>query len=288
MKERATSGPTDVPTAPAPDTETAADTHTGTMPRTDAGTDTATQATTDAGTGTAPQATTALGAPAPADSGGPVGDDAVRAAKRTMRRELLAARSRLSKSRLRGTAGPLARQALSLPELAHARTVAGYVSMGTEPDTRQLLTALRDRGVRVLLPVLLPDKDLDWALFEGPERLHRVARPGMSVLSEPEGPRLGPETVVTADVVLLPGLAVDHGGMRLGRGGGSYDRALARLAEAGVQPALVTLLHDGEVVPRVPAERHDQPVGAAVTPSAVWRFTPPHGHRATAPPRHRA
>lgn len=206
------------------------------------------------------------------DAASPVADGAVRAAKRALRRELLAARSRLSPAALRRVAGPLARRALSLPEIAHARTVAGYVSVGSEPDTSALLTALRDRGVRVLLPVLLPDRDLDWAVYEGPERLRRTALPGLSVLSEPDGPRLGPESVVTVDAVLLPGLAVDHGGVRLGRGGGSYDRALARLAAAGAHPALVVLLHDGEVVPRVPAEPHDRRVTAAVTPGRVWRF----------------
>ena len=199
------------------------------------------------------------------------GDD-TRTAKRVLRRHLLAARSRLTPAEVRATAGPLARHALALPELAHARTVAGYVSVGSEPATGELLTALRDRGVRVLLPVLLPDRDLDWAVYEGPERLRATTLPGLSTLSEPDGPRLGPAAVVTADVVLLPGLAVDHGGMRLGRGGGSYDRALARLAAAGATPPLVVLLHDGEVVPRVPAEPHDRRVTAAVTPSGVWRF----------------
>ncbi|MDG4864098.1 5-formyltetrahydrofolate cyclo-ligase, partial [Streptomyces sp. T-3] len=73
--------------------------------------------------------------------------------------------------------------------------------------------------------------------------------------------------------VLLPGLAVDGRGMRLGRGGGSYDRVLDRLARARVQPPLVVLLYDNEVVARVPEEPHDHPVHAVVTPSGVRRFT---------------
>jgi 5-formyltetrahydrofolate cyclo-ligase len=78
--------------------------------------------------------------------------------------------------------------------------------------------------------------------------------------------------VTRADVELLPGLAVDGRGMRLGRGGGSYDRVLARLERTGAQPALVVLLYDAEVVARVPAEAHDRPVHAVVTPSGVRRF----------------
>jgi 5-formyltetrahydrofolate cyclo-ligase len=78
--------------------------------------------------------------------------------------------------------------------------------------------------------------------------------------------------VTAADVVLLPGLAVDARGMRLGRGGGSYDRVLSRLERAGAHPRLVVLLYDTEVVAQVPAEAHDKPVHAVVTPSGVRRF----------------
>lgn len=162
----------------------------------------------------------------------------------------------------------MTRHALALPELASARTVAAYVSVGREPGTRALLEELRARGVRVLLPVLLPDNDLDWAVHRGPGTLARASRG----LLEPTGERLGPDAVLTADTVLLPGLAVDRTGLRLGRGGGSYDRVLARLDAAGAAPALVVLLHDGELLDRVPAEAHDRPVRAAVTPSGVHRF----------------
>ncbi|MFE6053394.1 5-formyltetrahydrofolate cyclo-ligase [Kitasatospora sp. NPDC056446] len=144
-------------------------------------------------------------------------------------------------------------------------TVAAYVSVGAEPGTGPLLDALRARGVRVLLPVLLPDNDLDWAEYAGPGELAPAGRG----LLEPVGPRLGPEAVTRASVVLLPGLAVDPGGLRLGRGGGSYDRVLARLGRAGVRPVLAVLLYEHEVLDRVPAEPHDRPVDLAVTPSGV-------------------
>src|SRR5690606_1073907 len=85
-------------------------------------------------------------------------------------------------------------------------------------------------------------------------------------------PRLGPDAVTEADVVLLPGLAVDARGMRLGRGGGSYDRVLARLERAGADPALVVLLYDGEVVARVPEEPPDRPGRAAMTAPGARRF----------------
>ncbi|MEU6685601.1 5-formyltetrahydrofolate cyclo-ligase [Streptomyces sp. NPDC046832] len=194
--------------------------------------------------------------------------------KRSLRREFLAVRSRLTADDLRETSAALAGQALGLPELAEAGTVAAYVSVGSEPGTLALLDALRARGVRVLLPALLPDNDLDWGAYEGQESLARIRHGGRMALFEPAGERLGPDAVTTADAVLLPGLAVDARGMRLGRGGGSYDRVLARLERAGAHPALVVLLYDSEVVEHVPEEPHDRPVHAVVTPSGVRRFRP--------------
>ncbi|MFJ3694951.1 5-formyltetrahydrofolate cyclo-ligase [Streptomyces sp. NPDC090052] len=188
--------------------------------------------------------------------------------KASLRQQLLAARALLSTEDVQSAAAVLAGHAVALPELARARTVAAYVSVGREPGTRPLLDALRARGVRVLLPVLLPDNDLDWGAYEGADSLVPAGRG----LREPDGARLGVDAVLDADAVLLPGLAVDGRGMRLGRGGGSYDRVLARLARADAHPALVVLLYGDEVVARVPEEPHDHPVQAVVTPEGVRRF----------------
>lgn len=188
--------------------------------------------------------------------------------KPALRRELLAARRLLSEEDARNASAVLARRALELPEIAGAGTVAAYVSVGREPGTRTLLDALRERGARVLLPVLLPDDDLDWAAYEGAERLAPAGRG----LLEPDGARLGVGAVLQARVVLLPGLAVDGRGMRLGRGGGSYDRVLARLEAAGAGAVLAVLLYDHEVVARVPEEPHDRPVHVVVTPGGTRRF----------------
>jgi 5-formyltetrahydrofolate cyclo-ligase len=191
--------------------------------------------------------------------------------KAAVRTDLLSARRRMSEAEFGRAAEDLAHRALGLEEIAGARTVAAYVSVGREPDTRALMDMLRARGTRVLLPVLMADDDLDWAAYDGADHLVRASLG----LLEPDGPRLGPDAVLEAEVVLLPGLAVDAGGMRLGRGGGSYDRVLARLAAAGARPLRAVLLYDAEVIAQVPAEPHDLPVAAAVTPSGVHRFTEP-------------
>ena len=193
--------------------------------------------------------------------------------KTALRSRLLAARAALSPEQRQQAALALAGHALELlppvaPGTGPAAVVAGYVSVGAEPGTRALLDALRARGVRVLLPVLLPDNDLDWGAYAGPDDLVRAGRG----LLEPGGPRLGPEAVCAAGLVLLPGLAVDRRGIRLGRGGGSYDRVLARLDRAGSTARLATLLYDTELLADVPAEPHDRAVDAAVTPSGLHRF----------------
>ncbi|MBB5120024.1 5-formyltetrahydrofolate cyclo-ligase [Streptomyces eurocidicus] len=190
--------------------------------------------------------------------------------KGELRKGLLAVRAGLTPDELEVSGAALTHRALALPEVAEAGTVAAYVSVGREPGTRALLDALRERGVRVLLPVLLDDNDLDWARYEGPDRLVRAGRG----LLEPAGERLGPDAVTGADTVLLPGLAVDGRGMRLGRGGGSYDRVLERLERAGVGPVRVVLLYDHEVLAHVPEEPHDRPVDVVVTPGGVRRVSP--------------
>jgi 5-formyltetrahydrofolate cyclo-ligase len=137
--------------------------------------------------------------------------------------------------------------------LRPARRVAAYVAIGTEPPIGAVLTGCHD----VLLPVLLPDGDLDWAT--GP-----VGRPTHRGLLEPTGSRLGAQAIGDCDVVLVPALAVDDRGNRLGRGGGSYDRALARAAGL-----TIAVLYDGERVAALPTEPHDIPVQAVVSPSGL-------------------
>ncbi|MGZ4492468.1 MAG: 5-formyltetrahydrofolate cyclo-ligase [Nocardioidaceae bacterium] len=186
-------------------------------------------------------------------------------AKTALRDQLLTTRGRRSLLEVGEAARAIAEQLLAAPEVRRAATVAAYVSVGTEPGTGPLLDALADAGKRVLRPVLRPDDDLDWAVYAG----ERSLLPAGRGLLEPAGERLGPDAVATADVVLTPGLAVDRTGMRLGRGGGSYDRALSRVP---VGTFVATLLYDGELVDTVPADDHDRRVSAVVTPSGVRRL----------------
>ncbi len=180
--------------------------------------------------------------------------------KAILRSGLLAARSELSDDERSGVARLLRDTVLTLPEAEMAGTVAAYVSIGTEPGTHGLLFAMWKRGTYVLVPKLLPGGDLDWASYEGPDSLS----PGPYGLLEPTEPPRGPGVIRGADLIIVPALAVSSTGARLGRGGGSYDRVLDR-----VDPGILTIapVYDTELVESLPAEPHDRPVRAAVTPS---------------------
>ncbi|GII21271.1 5-formyltetrahydrofolate cyclo-ligase [Planosporangium mesophilum] len=182
--------------------------------------------------------------------------------KRAIRSAVLSARRTLSPQE-RSDADAAIREALATV-VARVRpgTVCAYLPMAGEPGGARL-PELPGVG-RVLLPVLRPDLDLDWAAYPAPLLSGRYG------LSEPDGPRLGVDAIAEAELIVAPGLAVSTDGVRLGRGGGSYDRALARVAPSAL---VVVPLYDGELVDRLPAEPHDRPVDAVVTPSGVGLVT---------------
>jgi 5-formyltetrahydrofolate cyclo-ligase len=136
--------------------------------------------------------------------------------------------------------------------LAPGARIAAYEPMRAEPGSIELLAELTRAGFEVIVPITLSDNDLDW----GEWTFTRQARMP-----------LGVDAISSAALVLVPAFAVDSAGRRLGRGGGSYDRALARVA-AGVP--VVAMLFEDELVAEVPVEEWDQPVTAVVTPSG-WR-----------------
>jgi 5-formyltetrahydrofolate cyclo-ligase len=183
----------------------------------------------------------------------------LRSRKMALRRQLLTDRNNIDHPERDASISSLRDAVLSLPEIQMAGTVAAYVSVGTEPGTRGLIYALWKRGTYVLLPLLRADNDLDWASYEGPDSLG----PGPLGLLEPTEPPRGVPAITSADLVIVPALAVDRGGMRLGRGGGSYDRALARV---GAAIPTIALIYDDELLDEVPAGPLDQPVRMAAQP----------------------
>lgn len=175
--------------------------------------------------------------------------DGAEQGKAALRERFLAARRARPPAELE-----LARAAIRehvIARVISAPVVCGYVPMRTEPGSVELLAGLRALGATVLVPVTQPDRDLDWAPW----------------LPDAIGAPLGVTAIADASVVLVPALAVAADGTRLGRGGGSYDRALAR---CGPSTLVAALLFEDEVVDTLPSDAWDRPVGAVVTPSG-WR-----------------
>lgn len=192
----------------------------------------------------------------------------IAAAKAAMRARIRTERRLRPRSRQVADGEAIAAVALELPEVRAARCVTVYASTLGEPDTEPLRRSLRRAGVRVLLPVTLPDGLLDWAEDSG-ELAPARGRGG----PEPTGPRLGPDGLHRADVLLVPALAVDTLGARLGQGAGYYDRALVGVATT---VPVVAVVHEGELldaaVEPVPAGPHDVAVDAVLTPQRCLRL----------------
>lgn len=155
-----------------------------------------------------------------------------------------------------------------LPLLERVNTIAAFVSINMEPPTRTLLEVAIKNGKRVLVPALGTDFDLAWAQYRSAQDLRR-RQPGCP--PEPSGPQLPPEALTEADLVLLPALAVDRTGTRLGQGGGWYDRVLGH---ARPDAALIAVVRNNEVLApgALPRQDHDIPVTAALTPKGIICF----------------
>jgi len=188
-----------------------------------------------------------------------------RAAKQAMRERILAERSHRDARQREADGRRLTAVALEQPEISSARCVAAYVSTVSAPGTLALRQALRASGVQVLLPILLDDEHLDWALDWPPAGDAATGSAG----------RHGPEGIGRAEVLIIPALAVDTLGNRLGQGAGFYDRTL-RLVDPTVR--VFALVNESEVldaaIEPVPAEPHDRPVDAVITPNRCLRLPP--------------
>jgi len=180
--------------------------------------------------------------------------------KQDLRDELLQERRARTSAQIEGARGAVRAHVVAAAARFGWTCVAGYVPLRSEPGSVELLEALAASGATVLVPITLPDRDLDWTRWGQTDPL-------------------GVDAVGRADAVLVPALAVAADGTRLGRGGGSYDRALPRV-RPGVP--IVALLYPEEVRVELPRETWDVPVTAYVTPDGWTSIDPtPIGLRNT-------
>lgn len=141
-----------------------------------------------------------------------------------------------------------ARVLLGAPEIADAKVISSFQSYGDEPDTFALHEALKEQGKTIYLPRLNPDKTLTWL---------------------EDGQVVTPAKLKTIDVIIVPALAIDSRGVRLGQGGGSFDRALIDLS--GWKVALID--HVCFTDEELPEEIHDVRMDAVATERELKRFS---------------
>lgn len=161
---------------------------------------------------------------------------------------------------------PIQRAVIELPEFGDAATVGCYVAMRGEVETGTILQACRERGKRVCVPAMR-EQTGQYALAVMQADTPVVRRPGG--VPEPLGG--GWVGLAKVDVIVVPGVAFDGDGGRLGRGGGHYDRILAGRAEAAAPPLLVGLGFEFQIVGCVPTAAHDVRLDLVLTEDRVLR-----------------
>ena len=171
-------------------------------------------------------------------------------------------RSALSAGQRRRTSQRITRILAASPLLRGRRRVALYIAIGAEPDTQALLALARRRGLQICLPRIrnYPRHTMDFIADSGTRR--RLNRHGIP--EPPPGARIPIESL---DVIVLPTLAFSRSGMRLGTGGGYYDRILERLPRlpAPRRPWLVGIAYACSEIPTLVAAPHDIRLDQIVT-----------------------
>ena len=142
-----------------------------------------------------------------------------------------------------------------------AKKVTCYLPFGNEPDTELFIDWALDNQIEVLLPVAKEDGSLEWVNFDGETKV------GIFGFHEATGSPVEPTNI---DLAIIPALAVDSKGMRIGKGKGFYDRALLKFEPT---PPIVAVVFDSEILDQVPSEAHDHPVDAAVSQTGIKHFT---------------
>lgn len=193
----------------------------------------------------------------------------IREAKKEMRVLLTQSRRDMSEGDLHREDSAVAAYTASLlrARSGNPATIAAYLPRRGEPGGSILLNALHTQAPTILLPISGPGGTLEWSTYKGDSQL----RPGRLAISEPLGERFPTSELLNCDLIFVPALAVTPEGIRLGKGGGYYDRALAELEQLAGEapPVTAVLLYNGEIRDDLPVEDHDKPVDIIITPTGI-------------------
>jgi 5-formyltetrahydrofolate cyclo-ligase len=193
--------------------------------------------------------------------------DAIADAKRALRAELRERRQMMSQAARDAAAEGIRAQLDALVDRFGARSISCFLSIPSEPATRDFVAGAVARGIRVLLPITRTDGLLDWIVATPDGDITE----GMFGLPEPVGEVLGPIAVNDVDLMVIPAAAVDRRGMRLGWGRGYFDKTIGSMERC---PPVYAVVFDSEVLDEVPSDRHDQPVTGVVTPTQTLTLAP--------------
>ncbi|MEJ5997242.1 5-formyltetrahydrofolate cyclo-ligase [Corynebacterium sp. H130] len=190
-------------------------------------------------------------------------------AKRALRTQLFDARRTLPSDERNIANMAIQQELLTFLQVHGATSVAAYMPTPSEPGGTDLVPVLRKAGLEVLIPISGKDSTLSWVRVDDDTEFVS----GAFGISEPTGPALQGQPLADVDVIIVPALAANFSGYRLGKGGGYYDRALSELS----QPATVSILFDHEVLDVIPLEEHDARTAAIITPTQILRIMEPFG-----------
>jgi 5-formyltetrahydrofolate cyclo-ligase len=187
------------------------------------------------------------------------------AEKARLRGERLAARDALTPLERQQKSEAMTVHGASAICLAPGAVISGFMPIRSEADIRPLMETLREKGGRIVLPVVLNRETIVFRAFEADTLLVKT---GFGTAGPAEG-----ADVVDPDILLVPLSVFDGQGQRIGYGAGHYDRAIARLHGKGQTPVLIGVAFDCQEVPSVPAEQHDVPLHAVLTESGLRWFS---------------
>jgi 5-formyltetrahydrofolate cyclo-ligase len=171
-------------------------------------------------------------------------------AKKALRAQILAARS---SNLSRQTSHQFAESLLALSLQQNLKRIGCYLSFGSEPETDSFIELAQAEGMEIACPRIDSDGHMVMAVLESETKASNLG------FREPTGQVVDPQDL---ELIVIPALAIDYQGQRLGRGAGYFDRYLEQY-----KGPTVGLVYDSEFLPEVPSETHDLPVSLVVTQS---------------------
>jgi 5-formyltetrahydrofolate cyclo-ligase len=173
---------------------------------------------------------------------------------------MLASRNSTPVAELDALSSRIFSRLIEVPEIRAAQTVSTYLHTGSEVRTRKIVDWLLARGKRVIVPI--SDKLSMRLLFSELADPEKELAPGTYGIPEPKLEFRRPVPLEQADVVLLPGVAWDKRGYRIGYGAGYYDRSINSLVTSVLK---IGLAYEFQLVERIPTSRYDRRVDEIVT-----------------------